>query len=466
MKLDFVSVLCVVCVAASAAGADEPKSAGPPQKPLVFWHTQAQSNARLLQEIVDEYNAGSPPAPVELRYAGNYTTLFQKVRAAIPTGKLPELVVAYESMVAEYIESDAVVPLDDYINDPEIGLSKESLADIFPRILENNRYPAYGDKYYTFPFTKSVLMMYYNADMLEQAGFDRPPETWKEFKEQCLAVKDKLGKKGYALSVDASTVDAMVMSFGGRVLSSDRRRALFDRPAGVAAFRLIYDLARSGAAYQIDRASYGDRKDFSSGNCAFMIRSSTTRPYVEGDIKGRFNWDMAIIPHAQGEEPVTVLFGANVAVMKTPPQRQRAAWQFVKYFCSKHATAKWATGTGYLPVRKSAAQTDRVKAFFAQAPRNIRAFDALPHARTEPGVLGWQAVRTQIELAESRAVGGRTLPEKIANELNKKANAALARTSGEPPPRGEISLLVVPALAAVLVIILFTLKARRARRNR
>ncbi len=427
MKLELVSALCLAClISAPGYGGEEPKPKDPP-KPLVFWHTQAQSNLKLLQEIVNEYNATNPPIPVSLHYAGDYTALFQKVRATAATGAMPDLVVAYESMIAEYISADSVVPLDEYINEPNAGLTKESLGDIFPSILENNRYPAYGNKFYTFPFTKSTLMLYYNADMLKAAGFDGPPATWKEFADQCQAVKKKLNKKGYALSVDASTLDAMVMSFGGEILSKDGRKALFDRPAGLAAFKLIHDLASSGSAYQIDRDSYGDRKDFSSGVCAFMIRSSTTRPYVDDDIKGKFNWDMAVIPHGEGQKPVTVLFGANIAVMKTTPERQRAAWQFVRYFSSKEVTAKWATGTGYLPVRQSAAETDTVKAFFAENARNRRAFDTMPVARPEPGVVGWQAVRTQIELMQSRAVGGRVPPEQLAKELTQKANALLRK---------------------------------------
>jgi len=418
--------LLAVCAVWMLGGCGPGQDPDAKPKPLVFWHTQAQQTLELLQGIVDDYNRTNPPIPVELHYAGNYTTLFQKVRAAIPTGKLPDLVVAYESMVAEYIEMGAAVALDDYIHDPDIGLSKESLADIIPSILENNRYAAYGNKFYTFPFTKSVLMLYYNADLLREAGYDAPPTTWAEFKEQCLAVV-KLGKRGYPISVDASTVNAMVMSFGGKLLNEDRTRALFNAPAGVQVFTLLHDLVRSGAAYQIDRESHQDGRDFAAGECAFFIRSSTNRPYIDADVKDRFRWDMAIIPHGEGVEPVTVLFGANVAVMQTTPERQRAAWEFIRYFSSTEVTARWATGTGYLPVRTSAAQTQTVRDFFAEQPRNRRAFDVLPMARPEPGQSGWQAVRTFIELAASRAIGGRNTPKEIAEELTEKANEALQR---------------------------------------
>ncbi|MFO7898625.1 MAG: ABC transporter substrate-binding protein [Planctomycetota bacterium] len=447
---------------------------GAKPEPLQFWHTQAQENAELLQKIVDDYNATGPPIPVKLVYSGGYSALFRKVRVAIPTGKLPDLVVAYESMVAEYIQSDAGVALDPYIHDPEIGLSKESFADIFPSILENNRYAAFGNKFYTFPFTKSLLMFYYNLDLIRKAGFEKRPETWKEFREQCRAMKKKLDKGGYAISVDASTVDGMIMSYGGEIVTPDGRRALFDKPPAVKTFTLIHDLCKQGGAYQIDRENYGDRKDFVSRNCAFFLRSSTTRPFIQDDIQGRFDWDMGVIPHGEGVEPVTVLFGANVAVMKTGEERQRAAWQFVKYFASTPVTARWSIGTGYLPVRRSAAQRPEVKAFFAADRRNRRAFDALEVARAEPGVLGWQEVRGKIEEAESDAIGGRVPPEQIARKLNEQANAILARHAGVAAEGGAEGgghagsvawFLGVVGAAVAIGIVVSLIRSARARRE-
>lgn len=405
----------------SGAGADT----------LVFWHILTQDSARILEEVVNAYNATNPPMKVAPRNEGNYTTLFQKARATISTGKSPDLVVAYPSMVVEYIEMGAAVAFDDYIADPKIGLTSESLADISPALLANCHYPAYGNKIYSFPFTKSVLMLYANTGMLQKAGFDRLPETWKEFQEQCLGVKSKLGKKGYALSVDASTFDAMVFSFGGGLIAPDRKTTLLGEAATVRALQTLTDLAKTGAAYQIDRESYGDRQEFSAGQCAFLLRSSTTRPYLEKDIENKFNWDMGMLPHGEGVEPVTVHFGADIAVLKTSPERQKAAWAFVKYFSSPEVTAKWGIGTGYLPVRHSALETAVFKDFLAKTPRNRRLMEALAKAKAEPDVLGWQAVRGLIEQAESMAIGGRVPAETLARELAKKADDALAQAAGK-----------------------------------
>lgn len=410
---------------APAAAADAPTGGST----LIFWHVATQETAQLLDQIVADYNATNPPMRVEGRYIGDYTNLFQKVRVTIPTHKLPDLVAAYPSMVVEYIEQDAAVPLDPYIADPATGLSAESLADIYPSILDGARYPAYGNKFYAFPFTKSVLMLYYSRTLLKQAGLDKPAETWSEFATQCAAMQ-KIGKKGYALSVDASTFAQMVYSFGGDELAPDRKHTLLGEAPSVAALRTITDLVKAGNAFQIDRQSYGDRQEFTNGNCAFMIRSSTTRPYLEKDIQDKFEWDMAIPPHGDGQKPVTILFGGDIAIMKTTPERQKAAWAFVKYFSTTEVTARWGTGTGYMPIRKSALGSPAVQAFLAAAPRNGQTLATLPFARTEPDVAGWQDVRGFVEQTESAAIGGRTSPENLAKDLAAKADAALAEAAG------------------------------------
>ncbi|MFW5870080.1 MAG: ABC transporter substrate-binding protein [Candidatus Sumerlaeota bacterium] len=405
-------------------GPNKEKQVAREQDSLIFWHVLTQRNGDLLTEIVEEYNAGNPAMPITLRYAGNYTDMFRKVRLAVKAGDVPDMIVAYPAMIAEYHAMNAVAPLDPYINDPEIGLSEESLDDIFETVLENCRYPEFGDQYLTFPFTKSVLMMYANTDLIKQAGYTGIPETWEDFMKQCLTLKE-MGKNGYALSVDASTYDAIVYSLGGTLVDAQTRKTHFDQPEAVQAFRIIQDMVEKGGAVQIDREGYGDRQEFAAGNCGFMIRSSTTRPYLENDIQGAFNWDMSIIPHGKGATPQTVQFGADIAIMKTSEKRQRAAWEFVKFFSSRETTARWSVGTGYLPVRKSAVETEIVQEFLKENLRNTRALNTLPQARPEPSLRGWQAVRNLIEQAESQAIGGRKSPEEIGEELKAKADAAL-----------------------------------------
>jgi len=427
----FAKTLLLAAAALAALAAPGCGRKGDDRVVVSFWHTQRGTNQEALAKIIAGFNGSQERYRVVAQYVGGYDQIYRKMVVSIRANKPPALVVAYESMVVDYHKAGAVVDLDRYLTDPECGFTAESLADIYPQFIERNRFRRYGNKLLSFPFTKSVLMMYYNKGLLRQLGYERPPETWDEFVSICRAAKEA-GKRGYALSVDASTIDAMVYSFGGQLLSDDDSRTLLGGEPARAVYRLIELMMRDRLAYMILEKSDDDRIDLANGRSAFMIRSSTTRPFLEMQVdelkkagKPSAEWDLAIIPHAPGVAPVTVMFGANICMLKTTPEVQRGAWEFIKHFTSAEVTAEWATKSGYLPVRKSAVETATLREFFAKSPLARTPLEALPYAAGEPTVEGWQQVRSYIEDAERAVVSG-TAADAAADVLAGKADRLLA----------------------------------------
>ncbi len=396
---------------------------------VTFWHTQSAENAEALKKIISDFSRAHPDIKITPQYTGGYTDLFRKMRAAISGGNMPDLAVAYESMVAEYASAGVVIALDEYISDPEHGLPKEKMADIFPGYIATNTFEEFGGKMLSFPFTKSNLMMYFNLDMIRKAGFEDRPKTWDEFLSQCRAIRKMTGRPAYALSVDPSTIDGMIYSFGGElyVREDGKRRTLFDSEASRNTFAVIETLAKEKLAFQINPGTYDDRDALSAERAAFMIRSSTSRPFLEDTIKDRFEWGLSEIPHAEGVKPVTVMFGANICVFRSTPERQLAAWEFIKYFVSPKVTALWATETGYLPVRKTALNEEPYKSFAEAHPRNRAAFDVIPIARPEPNLAGWQEIRKHLDRAETSVITGLKTAAETVVELTEKSNKVLAR---------------------------------------
>jgi len=416
---------------------------------VMFWHTQSGPNGEVITNIIKGFNTSQDRYRVVGQYVGDYDSLFRKMIVSVRSRRnMPAIAVAYESMVARYHRAGAVVDLDSYLRDPECGLSNESLADIFPQFIETNRFKRYDGKLLSFPFTKSMLMMYHNKGMLAKLGFAGPPETWDDFVAMCRAVKEankhldpQNRRYGYALSLDASTIDAMVYSFGGNVVNADESASLLDSEPARKVYELIKMMSDEKLCYMIRTRSYDDRTDFANDRVAFFIRSSASRPVLEkqaNDLKKEgkphADWDLGIIPHAKGCKPVTVMFGANICMLKTTPEIQRGAWEFIKYFTSTNVTAQWATNTGYLPVRKSALETQALKDFFAASPRARRPLEVLPYSVGEPTVDGWQEVRLYIEKAEKAVIKGAE-PAAAMTELAGRANRILAETTtGHAPP--------------------------------
>ncbi len=407
------------------AGPTTPKGAPAGGQPLRFWHTQTQENEQTLKAIVADYNRANPTQPpLEATYVGDYTQLYEKIRGlAAQQDKtvLPDLAVAYESMIADYMKADIVRPLDDLLTDPKVGLDEASRQDILPAYLDTNRFAQFDNQLLSFPFTKSNLMLYYNETMLKKVGC-KPPETWDDFLAACRAVKDKLGIVPMICYPDASALDGLILSMGGGLIADDQSRTKFGEPATLEAYRLLNTLYKEGLASQVVDKNQ-QVNDFANEKCAIFWRTSAARPTVQKLVGSKFSWGMKGLPHQDGVEPVTVMFGANICLFRSTLEREKLAWGFIKYFTSAEVTARWATATGYLPVRQSAATA--MKSFFDAAPQNRAAFDALPTARPEPNAAGWQKVRKCLENADTALASQVKSPEDAVKELAKGADDAL-----------------------------------------
>lgn len=422
----WTAIALVIVLAAGCGGAPQGAGFRPiDPKHAVFWDRQTVESAELLRELSGEFNARNTGIPIKVERSGGYSDIFRKVSASIRARALPGMAVSYESMTAEYIPTGAVTPLDDFIQAPGIGLSSEDLDDFFPVVLETNTFSEFGGKMYSFPFAKSVLMMYFNRRVLSAAGIDAPPRTWDEFLEQCRQVKAKTGKHAYAANVDCSTINAMIFSRGGDVLRG--RSTLYDSPESIQVFELIETLVKEDLAYQITPGTYDDEVALLNDQVAFTLRTSSGFANIARRMNDPERWGVARIPQSDPARPATVLYGPNVVIFNTTPEHQRAAWEFIKFFTSTAVSVRWALGTGYMPVRKSALAHPEMQAFWEQWEYNRAAYDCLHFARPEPNVAGWQQVRDLAAQAETEVLTKTKTGHQAALDLKRAADAVLAR---------------------------------------
>jgi sn-glycerol 3-phosphate transport system substrate-binding protein len=64
-------------------------------------------------------------------------------------------------------------------------------------------------------------------------------------------------------------------------------------------------------------------------------------------------------------------------VSKSPPERQDAAWQFIKFLTEPQQQATWAVGTGYIPIRKSATTLPSLVSAWKSQPGYRVAYDQI-----------------------------------------------------------------------------------------
>ncbi|MBI3521876.1 MAG: ABC transporter substrate-binding protein [Chloroflexi bacterium] len=358
---------------------------------------------------------------------GNYTQLGQKALGAIQAGALPDLIHAYESNVADYMKADVVLNLDPYVQSKKYGLDKAGQDDIYQGYYDTNRFKQFNNQLLSWPFTKSLAVTYQNDDLLKEIG-KQPAKTWEDFEAnvKALAKKGPDGKVtryGWAVPTDASYFDAMVYSRGGKLMADDNKTVAWNGKEGLDTLKMVDRLVKDGSAYV--PPGFTGQDDFAASRVGYYMSSTSSLPFVKAAFKTPINWSVVNFPQADPAKAKTVQFGANVAVLKTTPEKQLASWLFVKWFSETDQTASWATTSYYMPVRKTAADKQVVKDFWAKNPQSKQAFDMIGVSAPEPNVRGQQDIRDVILEMMTKITTQKATPEDAIKVAGDKANRIL-----------------------------------------
>jgi multiple sugar transport system substrate-binding protein len=399
---------------------------------ITLWHHLTGANATTFQSIVDAFNSSQNSVVVQAQNQGNsYDDLYKKLLTAASANGLPDLAEAYPNQVSDYQQGNVVVVLDDYINSSKYGLTKAEQDDFVKPYWNESIYPEYGGKHLSFPFSKSFLVMYYNADKLKALNYAKPPDqwTWDDFVAVGRAANNS-GTKGWIINIDPSTLDMMIFSRGGKLISDDQKHWLTNQQPGVDSLALHEQAVREGWGYLGSSSSSG-AVDFGAGK---VLMDFATSAGIAAEAKtvagaGNFNWSISIPPHNAGVSPVTVLYGGSITAFKSTPERQLAAWLFMKYFASPEVTAKWSLATGYTPLRQSAVQSDAVQQAIKNDPRfGVLVNQIAQYGRPGTSVHGTADMRTFESDAMTQAVTQpNTNPKTILDAVVQKGDQATAQ---------------------------------------
>ena len=395
---------------------------------VTFWHTQTGANEKALSEQVAKFNgANGKNITLKSEYQGSYTQVYQKIMAGIQAGSPPDVAVAYESMVAEYMKANAVVDLTDYALKGPQAYSKESLDDIFPQYIEANKYDSFNGKLLSFPFTKSLAVNYYNEDLLKAAGITKLGGwSFDEFKKMVAGLTKQANGQtslyGTHITNDTSYIDAFIYANGGALLNNEKTKVRFNEDPGVQVFDMWGQQAKDGQGYTSKGFDY--QTDFGAAKVANVQQSSTGYTYFRDAMKdgAKNKWGIGLIPQKDAAKPVTVMFGGNVTVFRTTPIKQAASWEWIKFFTDKTQTVDWAIKSSYMPLRKSAAESPDMKALWLSDPQAKQAFDLTQYARPEPNITAWQDIRDVLQNALTAVTTQKMSAKQALDDAAKQAD--------------------------------------------
>jgi ABC-type glycerol-3-phosphate transport system substrate-binding protein len=413
--------------------AEATKAVDPGITPLVFWEPFAldQDQGLLLGEMVRDFEEENPDILIDLVPKSGYVGVHGAMLAALEGGELPDLAVAFPSMIAEYAAAGAVLSLDPFIIDAELGLNDEDLSDIFPGFLEAGRFPGFGRRLLAFPFSYNAMGMWVNQDLLQQAGWNQVPATWTEFEQACFDVWASTGVRCYPYIESVSTFNAWTYSRGGQMLDATGRKAAFNSPVGVESLALLRRLIDAGLAWRPED-TYGDYVAFANGQAPFTFSSTgNTLLYLDAYQAALqagvapFRWYQAMIPQADPQTAVTSLYGGGFFIVPGEPARELASWRFIQWFVDTPQSARWAASLQSMPARLSALamMTDTLQAHpFVE----IQVEEILPYAQPEPAIAADLEVRDILYTAILSVTQGYQDPQTVLDRAAMEVDAVLS----------------------------------------
>ncbi|MEN9979843.1 MAG: ABC transporter substrate-binding protein [candidate division WOR-3 bacterium] len=371
-----------------------------------FWHAMGGEAQKTLKLMVEEFERENPDIKIELVGMGNYDALAQKLLGAVAVQNPPTIAQMYENWTTQLYAAGQLEFLEDYILGPE-GLDSSEIADIYPGLLENNRWDG---KILTLPFNKSVPVYYYNVELLRQAGYDSFPRTWSEFRQMCRKLLRRNPDGTIATWATANGTDiwifgSMLLQRGGRFLSQEDGEPEFNSPLGVEVLSFQLDLIFRDSI-QTTATGRNPMEEFLVGRIATITGSSTWRAPIAGQEK--FPVGMAPIP-VEGK-PAAIIYGTNIGMFKkASPAEKKAAWRFIKWFIAPKQQVKWSLGTWYVPIHRSCLDDPQLQERFATTPGLLAAYRQLEYGVFEPRGLKWLAGRKAlVEELEAATLGAKT----------------------------------------------------------
>ncbi|WP_405062114.1 ABC transporter substrate-binding protein [Kribbella sp. NBC_01505] len=317
-------------------------------------------------------------------------TLIQKVLQQASSKTLPDVLMLDNPDVQQIAATGALAPLND------LGLNADG---VIQGMVDATSYQ--GKLYGLAPVTNTIAL-FYNKDMLAEAGV-QPPKTWDELK----AAAQKLTKPGrYGIAFNANATYEGSWQFLPAMWTNGGDETDLKSPQVAEALQLWVDLVRSGSASKsVINWTQGDAKDqFVAGKAAMMVNGPWQIPALQESPKVK--WDVVTFPlNKPDQTPIAPLGGEawTVPLNKDQAKQQKAA-DFVKCLNSDENELAWAKARFTLPTRT--ALLDQ----YAEEVPSMKAFaEQVRTARSRTGKLGdkWPEAAKVIYQAIQLALTGK-----------------------------------------------------------
>lgn len=338
---------------------------------LTYWRVFDDSDA--FQEIIDKYKVIHPNITINYRKL-RYEEYESELLNALAEDRGPDMLSIHNTWLRKYQNKLAPMPASITMAYPieQGSIKKEvvpvlktakslSLSDLKNLFIDTvyNDVVLDDNQIYGLPLSVDTLVLYYNRDLLNNAGITQAPQYWnKEFQQNVKKMTKQdpvqgIVQSGIALGGSnninrfSDVLSVLMMQNGATMM--DGKQVMFNAipPAGqdkkynpgLEALRFYIDFSNPGKeVYSWNESLPNSLEMFTSGKLAMMFGYSYDLATIKAQAP-KLNFSISKLPQIEGS-PVEVNF-ANywVESVSKKSKYQNESWDFIQ-FAAKEEQAK------------------------------------------------------------------------------------------------------------------------------
>jgi len=374
-KITALSLLAVFLLTSGFGCKIADKETKDAMKPVTLTYWRVFDGREAFDEIITKYQTLHPFVTIEYRKL-RYDEYESELLNALAEDRGPDMFSIHNTWVTKYQSKLAPMPETTTMAVPIVqgtikkevipelrttqSLTLKDLKDTFVDVVSHDVVMSDG-KIYGLPLYVDTLAMFYNRDLLNNAGISQPPLYWnKEFLQDIKKLVKQDPKKGIlqagvALGGSAnitrfSDILATLMIQNGVTMMDESGQVTFNLiPSfvkdgtynpGLEAIRFYSDFANpTKESYSWNSGLPNSLEMFISGNLALMFSYSYDLATIKAQAP-KLNFSVAKFPQIEGNPPTNINF-ANywVETVSKKSTHQNEAWDFIQ-FITKEEQAK------------------------------------------------------------------------------------------------------------------------------
>ncbi len=391
-KLIVLSLLFVLIMTSGFGCKTTSKEIAEGMKPVTLTYWRVWDGPDDFAEIIQKYNAMHPFISINYRKL-RYDEYENELLNAFAEDRGPDIFSINNTWMKKY--QGKLAPLPAQISMvypvtkgtikkevvPELrttrSLTLKGLKDNFVDVVYSD--VVMDNKIYGLPLALDTLALYYNRDLLNNAGLTTIPQYWNREFQQVVKKLTKQDLKGNILqsgaalggstSIERSTdILSVLMMQNGAIMLSDSGEVMFnqmppglkgDYNPGAAALRFYTDFANPvKEVYSWNNDLNNSVDAFTSGNLALMFGYAYHLPTIKARAP-KLNFGVAKLPQIEGSSAPTNFANYWVEVVSKKSAHINEAWDFIQFMAQAEQAQTYLNKTKKPTALRSLIATQR-----------------------------------------------------------------------------------------------------------